>query len=324
VKGEAEEVLIGSYSEFLAAVEAKSDQEVVESIDLRVEPDSAWADINPFVAEKEGLEVAVFSSGFDDAWIRLAYPFRVSDWEDQLAWLDDYAWAHRQIREACANDVTLSDLAGDGDDVTGEVAAWLGENEKDFADVLGHRWIRVDVDGPQQDVAGKEIHGWFTPDKPSPGVALGFGGNAIYMETVDVSGTSPRTFRIEEEWPVPLWRGPYYEGTFTATQAYRFRDPLAAIREALTATGRVRLNAPAPIGSGGGIRKRGSMDHDVRLSTKNLHIEGIDLDFEVKVDGSVLGTLSVSEGGLLWRPANRQKRYGTKISWTRFAQLVEG
>ncbi len=59
-------------------------------------------------------------------------------------------------------------------------------------------------------------------------------------------------------------------------------------------------------------------DHEVRLSTKNLLISGIDMDFDVNVDGQVLGTLSVSEGGLDWRPKHHQKRNGWTVSWTDF------
>ena len=59
-------------------------------------------------------------------------------------------------------------------------------------------------------------------------------------------------------------------------------------------------------------------DHEVRMSTKNLLLGGIDLDFDVKVDGEVLGTLSVSEGGLNWRPKNFQKRNGIPVTWKEF------
>ena len=59
-------------------------------------------------------------------------------------------------------------------------------------------------------------------------------------------------------------------------------------------------------------------EHEVRLSTKHLPLTGIDLDFDVKQDGRVLGTLSVSSGGLTWRPKSYQKKNGWKASWTQF------
>lgn len=64
-------------------------------------------------------------------------------------------------------------------------------------------------------------------------------------------------------------------------------------------------------------------DHDVRMATKNLLIRGIDLEFLVKVDRGVLGTLSVSEGGLHWRPKNATKERGVQISWSEFADWAE-
>lgn len=64
-------------------------------------------------------------------------------------------------------------------------------------------------------------------------------------------------------------------------------------------------------------------DHDVRMTTKNLHVRGIDLEFQVKVDGGVLGTLSVSEGGLHWRPCNVSKKRGVDITWAEFADWAE-
>jgi hypothetical protein len=60
-------------------------------------------------------------------------------------------------------------------------------------------------------------------------------------------------------------------------------------------------------------------DHHVRLTTGNFRIRGIDLEFEVRVDGSMLGTLSVSEGGLHGRPRHGRKPHGIPIGWTEFA-----
>lgn len=62
-------------------------------------------------------------------------------------------------------------------------------------------------------------------------------------------------------------------------------------------------------------------DHDVRLSTKNLEIKGINLEFAVKVDGAVLGTLAVSEGSLEWTP--KRGRQSIPISWAEFKEWAE-
>lgn len=64
-------------------------------------------------------------------------------------------------------------------------------------------------------------------------------------------------------------------------------------------------------------------DHEVRLSTRNLLVAGIDLTFDVKRDGNVLGTLKVSEGGLHWRPRAKMHGHGVRISWTEFAEWAE-
>lgn len=62
-------------------------------------------------------------------------------------------------------------------------------------------------------------------------------------------------------------------------------------------------------------------DHEVRFSAKNIHVRQLDFDFDVKVDGEVLGTLSVSEGGLAWRPKHGSKSSKGKINipWTDFS-----
>ena len=64
-------------------------------------------------------------------------------------------------------------------------------------------------------------------------------------------------------------------------------------------------------------------DHEVRLSTRNLLVAGIDLTFDVKRDGSVLGTLEVSEGGLYWRPRAKTRGRGIPIAWSEFAEWAE-
>ncbi|MBF6216416.1 hypothetical protein IU436_29510 [Nocardia farcinica] len=65
-------------------------------------------------------------------------------------------------------------------------------------------------------------------------------------------------------------------------------------------------------------------DHEVRLSTKGLAVKGIDLSFDVKIDGKVLGTLLVSEGGLDWRPKHARRRNPIQIGWAEFAHWAEG
>lgn len=66
-------------------------------------------------------------------------------------------------------------------------------------------------------------------------------------------------------------------------------------------------------------------DHEVRLSAKNIEVRGLDINFDVKVDGRVLGTLSVSEGGMAWRPKNHRRNSKSKIpiDWEEFADWAQ-
>lgn len=64
-------------------------------------------------------------------------------------------------------------------------------------------------------------------------------------------------------------------------------------------------------------------DHEVRLSTKSLLVAGIDLEFDVKADNAVMGTLSVSQGGLMWRPRHGRRNRGIPITWKQFADWAE-
>ncbi|MGV9834302.1 hypothetical protein ACWDUL_08915 [Nocardia niigatensis] len=63
-------------------------------------------------------------------------------------------------------------------------------------------------------------------------------------------------------------------------------------------------------------------NHEVRLSTTNLLVKGIDLRFDVKIDGAVLGALTISEGSLDWRPKGQQK--AIPIQWAEFARWAQG
>lgn len=63
-------------------------------------------------------------------------------------------------------------------------------------------------------------------------------------------------------------------------------------------------------------------DHEVRLSTSNLVVKGINLEFQIKIDGLILGALAVSEGGLEWTPKRGRSRI--PIGWREFANWAEG
>jgi len=65
------------------------------------------------------------------------------------------------------------------------------------------------------------------------------------------------------------------------------------------------------------------VDREVRLSTRNLIVAGIDIQFDVTLEGSALGRFSVSEGGLHWRPKGKSKTFGEAIAWREFAKWAE-
>ena len=62
------------------------------------------------------------------------------------------------------------------------------------------------------------------------------------------------------------------------------------------------------------------MAHDVQFSIPSRQLGRSDIEFMVKKDGDLLGTLKVSNGSLVWFP--RKTREGHKISWTKFDELV--
>jgi hypothetical protein len=64
-----------------------------------------------------------------------------------------------------------------------------------------------------------------------------------------------------------------------------------------------------------------SYDSDVTVSVPEHPLGKVPCVFKIEVDGEVLGSLQISKGALSWRPKNFQK--ATKITWTRFQELME-
>ncbi|PZU01043.1 MAG: hypothetical protein DI630_13055 [Gordonia sp. (in: high G+C Gram-positive bacteria)] len=65
-------------------------------------------------------------------------------------------------------------------------------------------------------------------------------------------------------------------------------------------------------------------DHDVRFSANGVRVAGIDLEFDVKIDGKTLGTLYVSERDMQWRPKHgHNKSSSIPIPWKEFAEWAE-
>jgi hypothetical protein len=62
-------------------------------------------------------------------------------------------------------------------------------------------------------------------------------------------------------------------------------------------------------------------NHDVSMKIDHLiPVGNVDVEFEVRVDGSLLGRAMISKGGLDWWPSNaRQPR---TITWQEFAAMM--
>lgn len=61
--------------------------------------------------------------------------------------------------------------------------------------------------------------------------------------------------------------------------------------------------------------------HTVTLEVPKRKISRADHKFQVKADGKVLGTLTVSKGAVVWFP--RGTKYGYKMGWTKFDNFMK-
>jgi len=61
--------------------------------------------------------------------------------------------------------------------------------------------------------------------------------------------------------------------------------------------------------------------HDVTVEIPKKSIQAKDIQFGIKSDGSMLGTLLVSKGNIEWIPANNKVRK-RRLSWEGFAEMM--
>lgn len=243
--------------------------------------------------------------------IYLTYPFLLSAFEEQVDRAELYF--RGAIHASSARDYDTLGVFGGDDDMTADLAHMLGGVDvQELADVLGGEWQRMDL-GADGDVNGDPIYGWYVPSDDRM-LALGISAQALFVR--ELHGDDEAGYSIEDSWPEPSvhawWVADWAAGQPTQDPDGTLDDLASALTLAVT-----------PAHAAGA-----SNDHTVRLSTRNLLLAGIDLDFEVKKGGRRLGTLSVSEGGLLWRPAGSHRRKGRakagiKISWAQFARWAE-
>jgi hypothetical protein len=60
--------------------------------------------------------------------------------------------------------------------------------------------------------------------------------------------------------------------------------------------------------------------HDVSFNIPQRPLGKADVKFQIKRDGSVLGTLEISNGSLVWFAKGTS--YGLKMSWVRFERMM--
>ena len=63
------------------------------------------------------------------------------------------------------------------------------------------------------------------------------------------------------------------------------------------------------------------MAHDVTFTVPDRPLGKNDVTFSVRQSGDVLGTLKVSKGALVWRPAKGKHSY--KLTWTQFGAAAK-
>jgi hypothetical protein len=63
------------------------------------------------------------------------------------------------------------------------------------------------------------------------------------------------------------------------------------------------------------------MAHDVQFSVPQRSLGRADVTFAVRKDRALLGTLTVSNGSLVWFP--KKTSYGCKVDWERFNTLMQ-
>lgn len=62
------------------------------------------------------------------------------------------------------------------------------------------------------------------------------------------------------------------------------------------------------------------MAHNVTFSIPDRELGNADLEFKVKKNNAMFGTLKVSRGSIVWVP--KDHTHGVKMNWGQFAQVI--
>lgn len=63
------------------------------------------------------------------------------------------------------------------------------------------------------------------------------------------------------------------------------------------------------------------MAHEVNFTVPKRNLGKADIEFEIKQNGVMLGTLKISKGSLVWFPKGTTN--GLKMGWSKFDKLME-
>ena len=62
------------------------------------------------------------------------------------------------------------------------------------------------------------------------------------------------------------------------------------------------------------------MAHKVTFSVPERPLANVDVEFNVRKNGTILGTLKISQGGIVWRSSLAS--FGYFLSWPKFDQIA--
>ena len=62
--------------------------------------------------------------------------------------------------------------------------------------------------------------------------------------------------------------------------------------------------------------------HDVTFTLPKRKLDRSDAKFHIKCDGETFGTMTVSNGSVVWFP--KGVSYGYRIGWKKFDELMQG
>lgn len=125
--------------------------------------------------------------------IQLEYPFAAEHFYDEVDAAVEHFYRHSAAAIVAGRPIGDPD---DEDDGTADLADWAGVPTDDLALALAGRWDPYDGLAPMSP-SGHAVYGWWVRSVP-PIVALGVGGEAVYVEPLRLDGGA---FLIEAEFP---------------------------------------------------------------------------------------------------------------------------